>query len=97
MCAFAQSSPGPGHGVNREVTWDYTVGVYRVLLFGHGVASEADAQTRTKARRGFNQEQVEAEEKREGKLSIPEIIGCRVRYLCDGAVFSPTSRTESLK
>ncbi|MBL9152343.1 MAG: chemotaxis protein CheW, partial [Verrucomicrobiales bacterium] len=29
----------------------------------------------------------EAEERREGKLSIPEIIRCRVRYFCDGAVF----------
>ena len=75
------------HGVNREVTWDYTASVYRVLLFGHGVASEGDAQTGTRARRGFSQERVEVEEKREGKLSIPEIIRCRVRYFCDGAIF----------
>ena len=45
------------------------------------VACEADAQTGTKARRGFNEERVEAEEKRKGKLLIPEIIRCRVRYL----------------
>lgn len=61
------------HGVNREATWDYTASVYRVLLFGHGVASEADAQTGAKSRSGFSPERVEAEEKREGKLSIPEI------------------------
>jgi putative transposase len=75
------------HGVNRKVTWDYTAGVYRVLLFGKGIEREADAQTGTRARRGFSQDRIEAEEKREGKLSIPEIIRCRVRYFCDGAVF----------
>lgn len=79
------------HGVNREITWDYTAGVYRMLLFGHGRASEADAQTGAKARRGFSREQVEAEERREGNLSIPEIIRCRVRYFCDGAVFGTVS------
>lgn len=84
LCAILNHT---SHGVNRKVTWDYTARVYRVLLFGHGVATEADTQTGTKARRGFSPEQVEAEEKRGGKLSIPEIIRCRVRYFCDGAIF----------
>lgn len=70
LCAIPAHT---SHGVNREITWDYASSVYRVLLFGHGVASEADAQTRAKSRRGFSQERVEEEEKREGKLSIPEI------------------------
>ena len=84
LCAILAHT---SHGVNREITWDYASGVYRVMLFGHGVASEADAQTGAKGRRGFSQERVESEEKREGKLSIPEIIRCRVRYFCDGAIF----------
>jgi len=84
LCAILNHT---SHGVNRDVTWDYTAGVYRMLLFGKGLEQEADAQTGRKARRGFSAEQIEAEEKREGRLSIPEIIRCRVRYFCDGAVF----------
>ena len=84
LCAILNHT---SHGVNRDVTWDYTAGMYRMLLFGHGMEREADEQMGVKARRGFSLERIEAEEKREGKLSIPEILRCRVRYFCDGAVF----------
>jgi len=84
LCAILDQT---GHAVNREVTWDYMAGVYRMLLFGEGQAQEADAQTGARARRGFGAGQVEAEQRREGRLSIPEIIRCRVRYFCDGAIF----------
>lgn len=39
--------------------WDYTAGIYRLLLFGKGLAQEADAQTGPLARRGFGAEQRE--------------------------------------
>ncbi|MBL9153678.1 MAG: transposase [Verrucomicrobiales bacterium] len=84
------------HGVNRDLTWEYTAGVYRVLLFGKGLEREADAATGAKARRGFSAERIEAEEKREGRLSIPEILRCRVRYFCDGAVFGTVEFVNSV-
>ncbi|MBL9150889.1 MAG: chemotaxis protein CheW, partial [Verrucomicrobiales bacterium] len=84
------------HGVNRDLTWEYVAGVYRVLLYGKGLEREADAQTGAKARRGFSAERIEAEEKREGRLSIPEILRCRVRYFCDGAVFGTVEFVNSV-
>ncbi|MCB1086627.1 MAG: transposase [Verrucomicrobiae bacterium] len=75
------------YGVNRTVTWANTSPRYRLLLFGHAIEREADPQTGTRARRGISEERIEAEEKRGGKLSIPEILRCRVRYFCDGAIF----------
>ncbi|MBL9152078.1 MAG: chemotaxis protein CheW, partial [Verrucomicrobiales bacterium] len=84
LCAILADT---SHGVNRQITWDCTAGIYRMLLFGKGLEREADAQAGTGARRGFSPEQIEAEEKREGQLSIPEILRCRVRYFCDGAIF----------
>ena len=84
LCAILERT---SHGVNREVTWEYAAGVYRLLLFGKGLEREADAQTGAPARLGFSAERIEAEEQREGRLSVPEMLRCRVRYFCDGAVF----------
>ncbi len=75
------------YGVNRTVTWANTAPRYRLLLFGHATEREADPQMGVKARRGISEERIEAEIARGGKLSIPEILRCRVRYFCDGAIF----------
>ncbi|MCP5539204.1 MAG: transposase [Akkermansiaceae bacterium] len=75
------------YGVNRRITWANTATKYRLLLFGHGEEREGDPEYGVKSRKGFSQERVEAEVERGGKLSIPEILRCRVRYFCDGAVF----------
>lgn len=93
LCAMLSHT---SHGLNREVTWEYTSGVYRVLLFGHGLERQADVQTGTKARPGFRPERIDLEEKREGKLSIPEILRCRVRYFCDGAAFGTAEFVDGL-
>ena len=67
--------------------WRRTGARYRMTLFDHGEEREGDESTGQSRRRGFNREKVEQVIARRGKLSRAEILRCRVRYFCDGAVF----------
>ena len=71
-------------GRNRQVTWRATASRYRLLLFGHGEARDADTRSGSPARPGMSREAVEAELERGGELSVAEILRCRVRYLSEG-------------
>jgi len=72
-------------GKNRRVTWRTTAPRYRLLLYGHGEARDADARTGSKVRRGLTRSAVEKVLERGGELSVSEILRCRVRYFTDGA------------
>jgi len=72
---------------NVKITWRETAVKYRLLLFGKGEEVAADPEYGTRGKRGFSAERIEAEIERGGKLSVPEILRCRVRYFCDGAIF----------
>ncbi len=84
------------YGVNRRITWANTAPKYRLLLYGQGQEEEADPDYGKKGRRGFSLERIEAEIERGGKLSVPEILRCRVRYFCDGAVFGSVEFVNSI-
>ena len=84
LCAILKQT---SYAENWKVTWRETAAKYRLLLFGKGEAAAADPEFGTKGKRGFSVERIEAEIARGGKLSIPEILRCRVRYFCDGAIF----------
>ena len=84
LCAILEQTP---YAENWKVTWRDTAAKYRLLLFGKGEAVAADPEFGTKGKLGFSTERIEAEIERGGKLSIPEILRCRVRYFCDGAIF----------
>lgn len=73
-------------GKNRVLVWENTAPRYRLLLYGQGEACEANEGHGTKSRRGFSREQVETEGARGGKLPLRDILRCRVRYFCDGAI-----------
>lgn len=67
--------------------WRRTGARYRMTLFDHGEEREGDELTGRKRQRGFDREKVEEVIAKRGELSRAEILRCRVRYFCDGAVF----------
>jgi len=71
--------------VNRRVTWRLTAPRYRVLLYGHGEERDADALTGKSGRRGMARTEVERVLESGGKLSVAEVLRCKVRYFTDGA------------
>ncbi len=71
-------------GVNRRVDWRSVGPRYRMLLYGHGEARQADARTGRGGRRGITREKVDEVLERGGELSVAEILLYRVRYLTDG-------------
>lgn len=59
---------------------------YRKLLFGAG-AEEIGGVTpngRTRSLRGFTQEEIEAVLKAGGKLTLAQVLRCRVTYFTEG-------------
>lgn len=93
LCAILEQTP---YAENWRVTWRDTAVKYRLLLFGKGEGVSADPEFATKGRRGFSAERIEEEFERGGKLSIPEILRCKVRYFCDGAIFGSVEFVNSV-
>jgi hypothetical protein len=58
---------------------------YRKLLYAQG-AQEGVGTEDQPVRRGFSHEEVQAVWAAGGKLSVNQLVGCRVRYFADGAV-----------
>jgi len=71
-------------GKNRRVTWHSTASRYRVLLYGHGEARDADAHTGSGGRAGMTCKEVEKHLAKGGRLSVGEVLRCKVRYFSDG-------------
>ena len=71
-------------GVNRRVTWQSTAPRYRMLLYGHGEQRHGDEITGSKRRLGITRVEVEKALERGGRLSVSEILLCKVRYFTDG-------------
>ncbi len=63
---------------------------YRLLIYGLGEAKGLD-ENDGPLRKGFDPEQIEQVFAAGGKLTLPELIRCRVRYFADGAALG--SRT----
>ena len=74
------------YATNRQLSWRTTGPRYRILLYGHGQARDADAQTGSPARAGLSREAVEKQLAQGGQLSLAQALRCKVRYFCDGAV-----------
>ncbi len=85
-----------GYGVNRRITWANTAPKYREMLYLHGEEMPADEITGKPGRAGISRDAVEAELKRGGRLSLPEVLRCKVRYFVDGAVFGDEAFVEEV-
>ena len=79
----------------HRATWKETTARYRLLLFDRGEERQGD-ETGIGARAGFSRTRVEAELQRGGELPLAQVLRCRVRYFCDGAVFGTSEFVESV-
>ena len=78
----------------EEGGWDEVGGRYRQLLYviGEKKAGEGGKEA---SRAGFSGAAVEAVMEAKGRLSLPEILRCRVRYFTDGAILGSRIFVES--
>ncbi len=83
-------------GTNRQITWAKVGPRYRVLLYVQGEERHPDRRSGSAMRYGPSRATVEAELARGGKLSIAEILRCRVRYFCDGDAFGSTEFVDQV-
>lgn len=93
-------------GEDFEKDWEATGRAYRLWLYHEGEVREiADLERLAKkAKTGFSQKEVEAENARGGKLSLPQVVSCKARdFQCrDGKpglcfVFDPSTSTVPTK
>ncbi|MFT5412688.1 MAG: hypothetical protein ACI8XO_004646, partial [Verrucomicrobiales bacterium] len=82
----ARSGIGMCFGAAKKATWRSVGAGYRKLLFGAG-AEEIGGVTpdgETRSQRGFTQKEIEAVWKAGGKLTLAQVLRCRVTYFTEG-------------
>lgn len=75
--------------------WRLASARYRMLLFGRGERRKGGEMNRGR-NRGFGANTVAWERAQAGRLSLPEVLRCRVRYLCDGLALGSRSYLEGV-
>jgi hypothetical protein len=79
------------------LNWQELAPRYRVYLYGKGERRLADAHSGLDAKPGIaSKKVVEVIEKNGGQLPLHEILRCRVRYFCDGAVLGSAAFVEQV-
>jgi hypothetical protein len=73
-------------GGGDQVTWRVVAGEYRKLLFGIGAERGLSGDGKGALRRGLKREEVEKVWRAGGKLSMSQLLRCRLRYFTDGVV-----------
>ena len=76
--------------------WRRTHNRYRQFVFETGVARETNEITGEGSRHGFSEEKVDAVVRKQGEMTIPEVLRHRVRYFCDGAALGSAEFVESV-
>lgn len=79
----------------RRTDWRTVGPSYRVHLFGRGERRDADEKTGRSGRAGIAEEVVrKVVEEEAGELPLHQLLRCRVRYFCAGAVFGSVEFVE---
>ena len=73
-------------GFGRKSSWRPVGAAYRKILFGAGEqrVGGVTPDGRTPSRRGFTQAEIEAVWKAGGKLSLAQVLRCRIKYFTEG-------------
>jgi putative transposase len=74
--------------------WRETVREYSKIQFGIGEAQGLKKDEKSPLRRGMTREEVQAVWDAGGKLSMPQLLRCRVRYFTDGVVIGSKAFVE---
>ncbi len=105
-CSYAAAVAGDGaarrgiaacSGAAKKAVWRSIAASYRKVLFGAGgeelggVTSDGE----TRSRRGFTQEEIEAVWKAGGKLTLAQVLRCRVAYFTEGVALGGRSFLNS--
>ena len=78
----------------QEMSWPNTAAAYRANLFTRG-AERRDEGGRL-LRVGFSEEEKQNVIDRGGKMPLPDLLRCRVRYFRDGLAFGSQAFVESV-
>ena len=90
-------------GKGRRAHWRTVSRDYRMWLFGTGEergesatssASSVAGKQKPKGKRGFARQEVKAVLRAVGKLPLPAVLRCRVRYFTDGVVLGSSAILE---
>jgi REP element-mobilizing transposase RayT len=93
---FVEMLQSTRFGTNRRITWANAGPRYRMLLYEKGEQRTADSKTGASARRGMSRASVEDTLAHGGEVTLPEMLRCRVRHLCEGAVFGSREFVEKI-
>lgn len=74
--------------------WKETMERYRCLLYTDGAEIAGDESAGAPGRRGVTPEEAVRVVESGGRVSLPELLRCRVRYFSDGAVFGSSAFVE---
>ena len=82
----ARCGIGECSGYGLRANWRSVGAAYRKVLFGTGEEKTGGVAVdgREGARRGFTQAEIEAVWRAGGKLSLAEVLRCRIRYFTEG-------------
>ena len=81
-------------GLGETVDWRVTGREYRKILFGIGEAQGLKKDGKSPLRLGMTREEVQAVWDAGGKLSMSQLLRCRVRYFTDGVVIGSKAFIE---
>ncbi len=76
--------------------WKETAKLYRLWVYSEGVEITPDLEKGERGRKGFTHEELEAVERRDGKMPRARALLCRVRYFTDGAVLGSAAFVDEV-
>jgi hypothetical protein len=78
----------------QELTWSDAMATYRTSLYTHGEERRDEAGRLQRV--GFSPEVTSEVIERGGKMPLPDLLRCRVRYFKDGLAFGSKAFVESV-
>jgi hypothetical protein len=80
---------------NAPPTWEEFMTHYRMLIFGDAVEKRSEQDGRV-VRRGLTGEEIAKVRAKGGRLSLPQLLRCRIRHFTAGGAFGSRDFIESV-
>ncbi len=82
----------PSNQQDQEVSWSDALAAYRAYLYTHGEERRDEAGRLLRV--GFSPEEAQGVIDRGGRMQLPDLLRCRVRYFRDGLAFGSKAFVE---